>query len=119
MTATLAELEERVEALEGSRPGDLRTAVTTMLQHLDETRLRMSAVEARLHGLSQTLGQLTASQAQMRGELNTKIDAARGELTTKIDAVRTELNGKIDGLRRDMPGIVADALREVMRGNKG
>jgi hypothetical protein len=107
MTATLAELEERVQALEGSRPGDLRTAVTTM-QHLDETRLRMSAVEARLDGLSQALGQLTASQAQMRGELN-----------TKIDAVRTELNGKIDGLRRDMPGIVADALREVMRGNKG
>jgi chromosome segregation ATPase len=109
MTATLAELENRIDALERELRGekgltDQRRALTTMVTHLDETRERMSKVETRLEGLSQALAVLTAGQAEMRGALNARIDAVQADIAN---------------LRRDMPAIVADAMREVLRNNRG
>jgi chromosome segregation ATPase len=121
--STLAELESRVDAIEAelkqSRPADLRRLAETTYKLLDDARDRMSKVEIRLEGISSALAILTASQAEMRGELNAKIEAVRGELKAEIHAVRSELKADVAGLRRDMPSIVADAMREVLRNNKG
>lgn len=115
MAATLEELERRVDALEQSRPADLRRAVEKLGELLEDTRQRMSTVEIHLEGLRKGFLELTAHQAEMRGELRAEINAVRGE----VHAVRNELKTDIAGLRRDMPGIVAEAMREVLRNNRG
>ena len=104
MSATLEELERRVDVLEQSRPADLRRLAETTFKLLEDTRERLSRVEIRLEGVSTALAILTANQAEMRAEI--KAGFAR------VDA-------DIAGLRRDLPGIVADAMREVLRGSKG
>jgi hypothetical protein len=104
---TLEELEKRVAALEDDRSPGLRRAVVRIGELLEETRLRVSAIEVRLEGISTSLALLTANQAQMRGSLEARISAVE---------VRTgSLETKIDGLRRDLPGIVADSLREALK----
>jgi tyrosine-protein phosphatase YwqE len=117
MTATL---EERVTALETQVRGehgltDQRRALKTMLELLDGTRERMSAAEIRLERIEQGILKLIAENAYAHGRLEAKIDA----VDAKVDAVRNELKTDISNLRRDMPGIVAEAMREVLRsGNK-
>jgi hypothetical protein len=111
MTTTLDDLEKRVAALEGARPADLRRAVTKIAEQVEETRLRVSSVEVRLEGIATALALLTASQAEMRGEL-------RADIRSGADRIG-KLEAEVAGLRRDLPSIVAETMREVLREQRG
>lgn len=104
MTATLEDLERRVAALEEARPADLRRAVAKIGEHVEETRLRMSAVERQLDEIRRAMFEATAEAARRHGQLE-----------AKIDGVRMELKADIAGLRRDLPSIVAETMREVLK----
>jgi hypothetical protein len=119
MTTTLDDLEKRVAALEAARPADLRRAVTKIGEHVEETRLRVSAVEVRLEGIASALALLTATQAEMRGELRADIANVRSELKAEIGSVRSELKAEMGSLRRDLPSIVAETMREVLKEQRG
>lgn len=108
MITTLEELEKRVAALEGSDPTSLRRAVARIGEILEETRLRVSAVERHLDDMRRHMFEATAEAARRHGLLD-----------AKIDSVRTELKGDIAGLRRDLPGIVAETMREVLKEQRG
>jgi chromosome segregation ATPase len=115
MPTTLEELDKRVSALEESRPTDLRRAVTKIAEHVEETRLRMSAVERHLDDIRRHMFEATAESARRHGLLEAKINA----VDTKIDSVRAELKSDIAGLRHDLPSIVAETMREVLKEQRG
>lgn len=123
MTATLAELESRVDTLEAEVRGekglgDQRRALTTMLRLLEDTRERVSKVEIRLEGISHALGVLTANQAEMRGELRAEIKAVQDNVT-KLDAKVTNLDSRFTVFQTGLPSMIAETMREVLREQKG
>jgi chromosome segregation ATPase len=121
MTATLQDLERRVEALEQARPADLRTAVTTIAIHVEDTRLRLTRVEARLDTLTEAMAHLTASVAELRSRID-KLDVRMDKLDArmdKLDARMDKLDANFTAFQRGLPGLIADTMREVLREQKG
>ena len=111
MTATLEELERRIEALALTRPADLRAAVTTISTHVEDTRLRMTGVEQQLDKISNGMAHLTATIVELRGTLHDR--GARLERIERDHGERlSRLENDIAGLRLNMPGIMTDVLRE-------
>jgi chromosome segregation ATPase len=128
MTATLQDLERRVEALEQARPADLRTAVTTIAIHVEDTRLRLTRVEARLDTLTEAMAHLTASTAELRSRID-KLDSRMDKLESRMDKLESrmdKLDSRMDQLdanftafQRGLPALIADTMREVLREQKG
>jgi chromosome segregation ATPase len=129
MTTSLEELERRVEALEQDRLGfaekgalaDLRRAVATISTHVEDTRLRMTRVEDRLERVVAAVPELVAGVAVMRQDIGALRQdmSQQGDRLNRLESDMREMKADVAGLRRDMPSIVAEAMREVLRHNKG
>jgi hypothetical protein len=102
MTATVEDLERRVVALERATTTNVET----------------------LKWVAGTLGQMKATQDEHTVRLD-RIEGVQGEHTKRLDRLETvqadhtkrldRIELEVRGLRADMPGIVAGALREVLK----
>lgn len=91
---TLEELDRRVSELERKQDGHA-TALGKIIMLLEETRLRVSALEQRMDKLEYRLVQVEDRLARVE---------------TRLGKVESE----VQALRRDLPGIVTAAVREAI-----
>ena len=102
MTATVEDLERRVVALERANTTNVET----------------------LKWVAGTLGQVKAVQDDHTVRLDRievrldRIETVQDDHTKRLDRVESEIRGlrsDFAGYRTELPGIVADALREVLK----